>query len=286
MTATSAVPRVRVDQLLAAARTASGLSDFGDPWFMEPLSRLVGFVNAEAGLTRVDAPGVRVVEGYLADRLRLVEFLKKNPRALDEDVQVGGIIVELPRGGSTFLQRLLCNSPQVTSPYYWELMSPFPTAGEKAGDPTPRIQCAQRILDDMDIAWPGSAGIHPMYATAHDEESFLISRSFLSVDYIFYFHLPSYAHWVKAQDQTRFVDIRYEDLVAEPLAQYRRALTAMGLTVEPRDEEAALRGIAESRRDSHSRHSYDLREFDLTASEIAEEFKFYTQRFLTPIGDA
>jgi len=49
----------------------------------------------------------------------------------------------------------------------------------------------------------GIDGIHPTYAEAYDEESYLITRSFLSVDYFFYFHLPNYMRWLRKQDQAK-----------------------------------------------------------------------------------
>ena len=197
-----------IDALLEDARRAADLDDFGDPWFMEPLGKLVAFVNAEAALISTHNPSVQVLVDYLMDRLRLVDYLKKNPGVRDEKVDVAGIIFGIPRGGSTMFQRLLCASPKVTSPYLWEMMATFPLPGEKPGDPSPRINQVQVILDERNRAWPDSTAIHPMYATAYDEESFLISRSFMSVDFIFYFHLPNYVTWLKTQDQTK----AYEEL--------------------------------------------------------------------------
>jgi hypothetical protein len=388
-TAPAASRHLRVDDLLDQATRTAGLKDFGDPWFLKPLAQLVEFINTEACLLSNDCPSVHVIRGNLVDRLRLVEFVKNNPKVCDENVDVAGIVIGLPRGGSTMLQRVLCSSPQLTAPYYWESMSPFPTAGEKAGDPTPRINLAQAILDNMDKVWPGSTDIHPMSATAYDEESYLISRSFLSVDYIFYFHLPSYVRWHLTQDQSkayaelklwlqvlqyqdpsrrekkwvlksghhlwcgglryllktfpnakalmthrslehvipsvcslqsvfirsqtrdfdarvlgpeairlykdaiedliqvrkeeppeRFVDLQYKDLVADPLAQFRRALAGMNIEMQPDDEPAVTHWIKASQGESHSRHRYSPEEFGVTRERILKDFEFYSDLYL------
>jgi hypothetical protein len=163
---------------------------------------MVELVNTEAAIVSADAPGIGAIKGYLIDRLWRVQFVKQNPAVLKEDVRVAGIIVGMPRGGSTLLQRLLCSSPQITAARMWELMSPLPQPDETPGDPVSRINRAQAALDTWAKVWPGSTDIHPMQATSYDEESMFISRSFLSVDYIFFFHLPSWVGWHLTQDQS------------------------------------------------------------------------------------
>ncbi len=58
-----------VDGLLREANQLTGLADFGDRWFMQPLARLVEAVNAEAGLIAPDAGAGARIKGALADRL-------------------------------------------------------------------------------------------------------------------------------------------------------------------------------------------------------------------------
>jgi len=67
---------------------------------MEPLQVLIDFVNREADLITTDCASVGIIRSCLVDRLRLVDFLKKNPKVYDEQVDVGGIVVSLPRGAA------------------------------------------------------------------------------------------------------------------------------------------------------------------------------------------
>jgi len=61
-----------VDGLLAAARDKTGLSDFGDEWFMEPLNVLTASLAAEARLSEMGlALTQQRLTALLADRLRL-----------------------------------------------------------------------------------------------------------------------------------------------------------------------------------------------------------------------
>jgi Sulfotransferase family len=192
-----------VGTLLARARQAAGLTDFGDEAFLEPLAHTVGIINAEARLRSDSELPVQWLVGNLADRLRLVEYLKHHPAALDEKVEVAGIIIGLPRGGSTLLQRLLCTSQQVNHTPWWELISPLPLAGEAAGDPTPRIELGKKMAQGIYDAWPEMVAMHPVEALAPDEEILLIDRTLMCQMFSFYFNVPSYMPWLRTQEQSR-----------------------------------------------------------------------------------
>src|SRR5688572_15008808 len=96
-----------VDSLLIEAREAAGLEGFGDRWFRQPLEHLVELVKTEGALNSEREPPVLGLIGSLADRLRLVDYVKRHPEVIDERLDVAGAIIGLPRGGSTLLQRLL-----------------------------------------------------------------------------------------------------------------------------------------------------------------------------------
>ena len=195
--------QLQVDDLLRQARNATGLSDFGDPWFRHPLNHLVDFVNREADLPPEDVWPVRRVVEMLSDRLQLVDYLKRHPKVLDEEIDVAGIIVMHARGGSTLTQRLLGRSPQLRATYFWELHRPVPLADEPFGDPSARI----RIGDEEVAAWaramPEHKSMHPHNAQFHEEDLVLGDRGFLSYMYSCQFNIPSYHAWMAAQDETR-----------------------------------------------------------------------------------
>lgn len=381
--------RVDTEELLSQARGAAGLSDFGDPWFMQPLSEVVRLLNTEARLTSKGALPAQIIVGYLADRLRLVDWLKKNPAVHEEKLDVAGVIIGLPRGGSTLAQRLLGSSPQLTSTRRWELTSPLPFPGERPGDPSPRIEFSQRALDALAADWPEMASMHPMTPMVYDEEIQFLDRGFLSIMYFFYAYLPSYSQWQWAQDHTRiyqelvlwlkalqyqqperrrqkwllkspehllggglrvalrtfpgariimthrrlesviasfasmqyqmikgytrdldatllgaqamdvfdralhhmlevrkdipsgrFVDVRYDELVAQPIAQFRRVIEAMGLRVTDEDIQAATDWMAHNGRDTHPRHRYTPEQFGIDQKDLERRFQFYLDAFV------
>jgi hypothetical protein len=193
---------------MKCARAATGLSDFGDPWFEAPFERLIGFVNQESRLVSTDVMPVQLLIGALGDRLRRVDYVRRHPEVLDERIEVAGMIIGLPRGGSTLLQRLLTSSPQLTSTYWWELLNPLPLPEERPGDPTPRQEYAKAAAAQMHKLWPEMVSMHPLEPLGYDEEVQLIERSFLCIMYPFYFCVPSYVAWEMRQDHGK----AYEEL--------------------------------------------------------------------------
>lgn len=207
--ATKASPGVqlRVEKLLDAARHATGLSDFGDTWFMEPLKALVHFVNTEGGLPSEDVPPVKHLIDMLGDRLKLAEYLKRHPKALEERLDVVGIILGQARGGSTLTQRLVGQSPQLTTTYFWEMFTPIPLPGETPGAPIGRRKIGDEVVASWRRSMPEYAGIHPLDSNYYDEEIWLMDRGFNSYTYNIHFNIPGYHDWMLAQDHTRV----YED---------------------------------------------------------------------------
>jgi hypothetical protein len=199
--ASSRRAQIQLPSLLDQARKASGLSDFGDEWFMQPLAEVVRMINEEAGLKSADEPPVQGMVKNLADRLQLVEYLKRHPEALDEKIDVAGVIIGLGRGGSTLLQRLLSASPQVNYTPWWEVVFPLPLPGEQRGDPTPRIELGKRTASHVNEVWPEMVAMHPVDALEADEEIALFDRTPHCMMYSFYFYVPSYMPWLRKQDQ-------------------------------------------------------------------------------------
>ena len=188
------------DGLLQQARNATGLADFGDDWFFAPLAKLIACINAEAGLVAPDAGAGYRIHSALADRLRLVQYCKDHPEALDETIEVACAVIGLPRTGSTVMHRLLSSLPQTTSFLWWETTFPLPFEGEVPGDPAPRIAMAHQIVDQLLTEWPDFESIDPIEAEAVAEEVILLDRSFLSTTYDSMLPVPSYGFWQADQD--------------------------------------------------------------------------------------
>lgn len=199
---TTATNALDVDGLLAAARSKTGLTDFGDEWFVEPLRVLVTALVTEARLSELGlALTQRRLTALLADRLRLRQLQSEQPAILDEEVTVAAEICGLPRTGSTLLHRLLAASPHVTSTLSWETSYPLPFPGEgpDAGMRKQRAQDRAKLFLEMT---PEFSDIHTIEWDGPEEDVILLDRTFTSMSFDSFYQVPTYGLWLREVDQT------------------------------------------------------------------------------------
>ena len=77
----------------------------------------------------------------------------------------------------------------------------------------------------------------------------------------------------------RFFDVRYADLVRDPLGTVRRIYRHFDLVLTPAAEERMRRFLAQHPKDKHGRHSYTLAEFGLDPDEESARYRSYCERF-------
>lgn len=190
-------------EMKAEACRRTGLRNFGDPWFEEPLGVLLAAMHDEARLNAigVEIYGERLLTG-LCNRLKIRDFIDRHPDVHQMPVEVGAVIVGLGRSGSTLLQRLLAEARDATAIYWWESLTPVPLDNELPGDPQQRRAIAKAAVDAMLAASPDLLAIHPLDAFAADEEVMLLEQSFVSSAPESFLNVPSYARWLAAADQT------------------------------------------------------------------------------------
>lgn len=192
------------ETLLDAARRRAGLDDFGDGWFLEPMDRFIDAANREARLTPAGFAGqTEVIVKGLVSRLRMIDDIKRYPEILAEQVEVAGIILGLPRTGSTIFHRLLAAAPGMTAIGWYEAQNYAPFPGEAPGQPTERRAYAQRMIDGWLQAAPELASIHPLDPDAPDEEILILGQMFVSTMVEGMSFVPSFARWLDSYDQSR-----------------------------------------------------------------------------------
>ncbi|MFL6123473.1 sulfotransferase family protein [Actinophytocola sp.] len=190
-----------VDGLLAAAREKTGLTDFGDEWFVEPLRVLVGALTTEARLSELGlALTHRRLVALLADRLRLRRLHREHPEVLAEDVTVAAEICGLPRTGSTLLHRLLASSPHVTSTLSWETSYPIPFPGEGPDAATRKRHARDRARLFLEMT-PEFGDIHTIEWDGPEEDVILMDRTFTSMSFDSFYQVPTYGLWLRKVDQ-------------------------------------------------------------------------------------
>jgi hypothetical protein len=80
--------------------------------------------------------------------------------------------------------------------------------------------------------------------------------------------------------EDRFLDLRYEDLVADPLAAARTVYARIGRQMSPADEAAMTSWLAANGRDNRPSHHYSLDQFGLSAEQLKADFASYRARFI------
>jgi hypothetical protein len=205
----AAVPSLTVESLLDAARARTGLADFGDPVFLEPMAVLLDALNNEAGLNAggIHAKYQRILD-LLVNRLRVEEALKKYPQILDEKIENPVVIVGLPRIGTTMLHRIMASDSRFFAPLWYEVRNPavFPVeqTGWEPGLPgkDPRITDAENQVAMMLQLAPELLKIHPLDPVGADEEIMLLEHSFFSTTPPAFANVPSYTRWLQQHDNT------------------------------------------------------------------------------------
>ena len=193
-----------VDRMIAAAKSNTGLSDFGDDWFLEPLNVLVRSINEEAKLSPVGTAIQRSrIVSSLSSRLRAQYLIGKHPEILDLELGRIILIAGLQRTATTTLHRLIAADPAIRELRAWEALNPLPLPGERQGDSRRRMRTARLAEKAIRFLAPDFAAVHPIRHDAPEEDVFLLDLSFMSQSPEAMMHVPSYAAWLQRQDHTR-----------------------------------------------------------------------------------
>jgi hypothetical protein len=85
---------------------------------------------------------------------------------------------------------------------------------------------------------------------------------------------------VRAAHEERFLDLRYEALVADPLAQAARIYAFAGLDLPDEVSERMRRWAVENAREKRPVHRYTLERFGFDEAGLRRDFARYRERFL------
>ena len=191
------------ERLLDEARAQTGLQEFGDPAFREPLRRLLSSYEHEARLTLLGRIAARQdTVRLLASRLRLIEDRRRQPGIAEQAIAQPIFVTGLPRTGTTLLHGLLAQDPASRAPLHWEMMYPSPPSGRFARRGDRRLEQARRQIRWFHRLAPDFRPIHPLGAELPEECLIITSHSFLSFQFQTSHRVPAYQSWLEAQDLT------------------------------------------------------------------------------------
>ena len=203
------------DDLLDAARTRTGLSDFGDDSFREGLEQLVRSLRTEAKLNAVGEVVLpELITKHLSHRLQIEDWYRRHPDIADEPIEAPLIGLGLPRTGSTALSILLGEDPDARSLRRWEATAPCPPPSTVHG-PDPRIAEAEAMQSMQDELAPRLASLVPGGPTSPEECQDLMALDFKAHYFQAFAYVPSYSTWLLDADLTS--TYRYERRVLQLL---------------------------------------------------------------------
>lgn len=169
------------ESLVHQARVSTGLDDFGEDYWQEPLQILCKDLDSVAELTlfgRIAARSDLLI--WLENRLNILELVKQHPEITEQEIAAPMFIVGLPRSGTSILFEVLAQDPDVGVPLTWESMFPYPPPEAASYDSDPRIQRAHRMYTQWERLVPEFASIHEMGGQIPAECGMLMCSSFIS----------------------------------------------------------------------------------------------------------
>lgn len=188
---------IEVSSLIARAKDASGLSDFGADGWQEGLERLVDSANREA---RLNDAGRAMFEGQavmlLMRRLEIEDWYARHPEIDEEEIVAPLMVLGLPRTGSTALHCLLGEDPAVRVMRNWECMAPCPPPETATYHTDPRIAVMEEQMRLRDQITPRMKQMLPSTAVTPTEDQITMGFNFVSQFFQASFRIPSYAQWL------------------------------------------------------------------------------------------
>jgi hypothetical protein len=198
---------LRPEDLLASARSATGLDDAGDDWYREPMNRLCAALDGEAELHLAGRIRTRgELQLILQNRLRLIELWRQEPAIDEEEVRAPIIVTGLGRSGTTLLHELLACDPANRPPLLWELVHTVPGAAAPRSSPKigredwiATMDAEIKLMDEM---VPAFTAMHENGGGLPTECIFAFAHQFSSDQFTGIYNVPSYTIWKAGIDQS------------------------------------------------------------------------------------
>ncbi len=194
--------RLDGETLLRKACKRTGLEDYGDLPFLEPLKILLHSLEFDAQLHFVGRIcAYNDILRLLCNRLQLVEDRKRHPEIADEVIRRPLFITGLPRTGTTFLHGLMNQDPLSRAPQVWEVMHPSPPPERATYDHDPRIDVTAKELRWIKLLMPDFETAHMIGPRLPQECIAVTGPSFRSYEFDSMYYVPGYRAWLDREDK-------------------------------------------------------------------------------------
>ena len=189
------------DELIAEARSRTGLTDLGPDSFHDGLVALFEGAEAAGSLNEL---GVAVLRDQaielLSTRLSIEDWYRRHPEIDEQEIDAPLFGLGLPRTGSTALSFLLAEDPRCRSLLTWETNSPTPPPEPETYETDPRIEEAAIRISFVDQLAPKFKVMLPMAAAGPNECLQILALDFRSAVFQALGDNPGYEQWFAACD--------------------------------------------------------------------------------------
>lgn len=188
---------IDLDRLVEQTCQSTGLDDLGEEAWREGADRLVAELNHGAALHELGSVIASTeIAAYLTNRLRVVDWTKRNPEITQSDVRPPIVILGQPRTGTTILFGVLAQDPDNRVPLTWEVDQPWPPPETATYESDPRIDEVQANLEATEVLIPGFMGMHELGARLGQECVRITGGEFRSMIFSTQYRVPRYQHWL------------------------------------------------------------------------------------------
>ena len=199
---TIGIGQITIDEnaLIAKARKQTGLQDFGDDDFIEPMRRMIEALQHDSQTNPLgDFFTHQNLLRLLKNRLLAEDYFKRFPEILQRDMAPPMAVVGLARSGTTRTHRLLACDDQFLHLKSWESVYPAPFADSFRAKRDPRHVEIDYGLRAVNYMMPHMKSVHPMGVDEVEEEVGLIQHGFVTSLFAAMNIVPSYFAWYLEQ---------------------------------------------------------------------------------------
>ncbi|MCR9096550.1 MAG: sulfotransferase [bacterium] len=188
------------EELLALARSTTGLEEIGDDDWLETYRRMVGSIDRESQATLVGRFLARAeILRVLQTRLRLFDAWAKEPAILEEPIERPIFVLGAPRTGTTILLELLALDPGIRAPLSWEAHHPLPHGEFQTRDARRALaESEQELWMDMQ---PEFATLHELGTDLPCECVHFLALEFGGPYWAMNYQAPDFAAWSMTQPE-------------------------------------------------------------------------------------
>jgi len=194
-----------MEEILAEAQAATGLSDFGALDFKERLQIWCEAVDDDPNVSGLGRHALRgMFLRYAAQRLRVEDYVKQHPEVLDIVIDRPIVVGGLPRSGTTHLVNLLGADPRLRNLPWWEAVAPVPGPEDTptAEDPNPRRTREEKNWDITDMLVPYQKIMHEFTPDHISEDIELQCLDFSTYLMEWLVNTPRWRDYYLGHDQT------------------------------------------------------------------------------------